>query len=82
MCLGKERESVMKEEIFLTNSRFNEQVTLHLFFQTQLTAVRGHLCAAERSTDVGHLRDGGAIRAALEQRWVVVDVLHTDDELG
>ncbi len=74
----------MKEEIFLKNSRFNEQVTLHLFFQTQLTAVRGHLCvcAAERSTDVGHFRDGGAIRAALEQRWVVVDVLHTDDELG
>lgn len=35
-----------------------------------------------RSTDVGHLRHGGAVRAALEHRWVIVDVLHADDELG
>lgn len=36
---------------------------------------------SERSTYVGHLRHHGNIRFIGEDRWVVIDVLHSDNEL-
>ncbi len=78
----REREWWKKRYFWQTQGSMNRWPSIFSFKHSWQQSEGICVCAAERSTDVGHLRDGGAIRAALEQRWVVVDVLHTDDELG